>query len=115
MLKPSARAFTVLITFTALLLISWQAFAVKLARSTPTNIPVLTQTTLIATAAAPPQLTTAVLGGKSVYVLYITQTADQVLVRCYPGYAPTITLRAMGRDPKANAQKEGVMTCRPAA
>ncbi|MBE9210949.1 hypothetical protein IQ244_31510 [Nostoc sp. LEGE 06077] len=45
----------------------------------------------------------------------MTRSQDTVLVRCYPGYEPTIKVRAMGSKPNANTQKEGVMTCRPSA
>ncbi len=44
------------------------------------------------TAAQPPKLVKAKLGGKPVDVLYMTQAGDTVLVRCYPGFAPTLTL-----------------------
>ncbi len=113
MAKLSSRVFAVLITITALAVISWQFFEAKLVRSAPANSLPLNPPAMIATAAAPPQLTSATLGGKSVYVLYVTQGNDTVLVRCYPGYEPTIAIRAMGNRPKANTQKEGVMTCRP--
>ncbi|MCY7274252.1 MAG: hypothetical protein LH702_11055 [Phormidesmis sp. CAN_BIN44] len=53
-------------------------------------------------------LGTATLGGKSVYVLTMTRAGDRVLVRCYPGYQPSIKIQSMGG---ANAAKEGVMTC----
>ncbi|WP_228025730.1 hypothetical protein [Synechocystis salina] len=45
----------------------------------------------------------------------MTRAEDTVLIRCYPGYEPTIAVRAMGSNPNANTQKEGVMKCRPSA
>ena len=113
MTKLSSRMFAVLITITALLVMGWQFFDAKLVRSEPRDISTLNQPTIVATAAAPPQLTTATLGGKPVYVLYVTKSEDTILVRCYPGYEPTIAIRAMGNQPKANTQKEGVMACKP--
>jgi hypothetical protein len=111
MFKLFSQLFAVAIVVTAVALIFWQSFTAQPVRSEMANIspPPL----IVATAAAPPQLTTARLGGKSVYVLYITQSTDPVLVRCYPGYEPTIVVRTMGSNPKAKGQKEGVMTCRP--
>jgi len=70
---------------------------------------------VVATAAAAPTLVPAVLGGRPVSVLYMTRAGNTVLARCYPGYEPTMTVRAMGSDPNANTQKEGVVTCQPAA
>ena len=45
----------------------------------------------------------------------MTRAGDTVLVRCYPGYQPTITVQAMGSKPSADAPIEGVMTCKPTA
>ena len=73
------------------------------------------QPELIATAATAPYLETAILGGKPISVLYITRDGDTVLVRCYPGYQPSMKIRAMGSNPDANTQKEGVVTCQPAS
>ena len=69
---------------------------------------------IVTTAAASPILVPAKLGGKPVHVLYLTRAGDTVLVRCYPGYHPTILLQAMGSKPSADAPIEGVMTCNPA-
>ena len=113
MFKLSAQFSVVLIISTALVLISLQSFQVKSALSKTPEIDMLNQSTLIATASSPPNLVSAVLGGRPVHVLYVTQSEDTVLIRCYPGYKPTIVLRAMGSNPNANTQKEGVMTCRP--
>jgi hypothetical protein len=68
--------------------------------------------TAMATAAMPPTLVPAVLGGKPIQVLYMTRAGDTVLVRCYPGYEPSITLRVMGNKPEPTAPKEGVLTCK---
>ncbi|MBW4472876.1 MAG: hypothetical protein KME45_21240 [Stenomitos rutilans HA7619-LM2] len=65
---------------------------------------------LVATAAQPPKLVPAVLGGKPVYVLYTTQPNDVILVRCYPTYQPSLDVKPMGGQPK---QKEGTLTCKP--
>jgi hypothetical protein len=115
MSKLSARLSVALVIITALILICLQSFEPQPALSEISDIHSLDRSTLVATAAAPPNLVPAVLGGKPVYVLYVTQAEDTVLVRCYPGYEPTITVRAMGSNPNANKQKEGVMTCRSSA
>ncbi len=62
----------------------------------------------IDTAAAPPSLVPAKLGGKPVYVLYLTRSGDKVLVRCYPGQTPTLTVGAMGGQPGV---KQGTLVC----
>ncbi|NJR76679.1 MAG: hypothetical protein HC773_30250 [Scytonema sp. CRU_2_7] len=90
-------------------------FEAKSVLSEKLDIHSLNQETIVATAPLPPSLGPAVLGGKPVYVLYVTRSQDTVLVRCYPGYEPTITVRAMGSNSNAKTQKEGVMTCRPSA
>lgn len=115
MFKLSAQFSIILVILTALILISLQSFQAKPVLSETPDIDISTsnQSTLIATAPTPPNLVPAVLGGRPIYVLYVTQSEDTVLVRCYPGYEPTIALRAMGSNPNANTQKEGVMTCRP--
>ncbi|MBW4421151.1 MAG: hypothetical protein KME13_18265 [Myxacorys californica WJT36-NPBG1] len=113
MFKLSAQFSVALVISTALVLINLQLLQVKSALSETPDVFTLNQSTLIATAPAPPNLIPAVLGGRPVYVLYVTQSEDTVLVRCYPGYEPTIALRAMSSNPNANPQKEGVMTCRP--
>ena len=112
MFKLSAQFLIALVISTALVLISLQSLQIKPTLAETPDIYPLNQSTLIATAPAPPNLVPAVLGGRPVYVLYVTQSEDTVLVRCYPGYEPTITLRAMGSNPNANTQKEGIMTCR---
>ena len=115
MIKPFKLSIA-LVAITALALIGLQSFAAKPALSEISAIRSSALSTLIATAAAPPNLVRSVLGGKPVYVLYATQAEDRVLVRCYPGYEPTIAVRAMGPNPNAsNVQKEGVMTCRPSS
>ncbi|MBW4694129.1 MAG: hypothetical protein KME27_20485 [Lyngbya sp. HA4199-MV5] len=65
---------------------------------------------LVATAAQPPKLVPAVLGGKPVYVLYSTQPNDVILVRCYPTYQPSLDVKPMGGQPN---QKQGTLTCKP--
>ncbi|MEP0873150.1 hypothetical protein NDA01_25645 [Trichocoleus desertorum AS-A10] len=115
MFKLSAKFSVTLVIFTALVLISLQSFQAKPALSKTSDTYALNQPTLVATAATPPNLVPAVLGGRPVYVLYVTQSEDTVLVRCYPGYEPTIAVRAMGNDPNTDAQREGVMTCRLSA
>ena len=66
---------------------------------------------VVATAPSPPSLELAILNGTPIHVLYITQSEDTVLVRCYPGYEPTLSVRTMGNDPAADWQQEGVLTC----
>ncbi|XGB41549.1 MAG: hypothetical protein LVS60_14915 [Nodosilinea sp. LVE1205-7] len=53
----------------------------------------------LATAPAPPSLVSATLNGKPAYVLYVTRSEDRVLVRCYPGFAPTVAVRPMAGNP----------------
>lgn len=115
MFKLFSKVSVLLVTITALVLICLQSFGAKPALSETSDIASLDQSTLVATAALPPDLVRAVLGGRPVYVLNVTRTEDTVLIRCYPGYEPTIAVRAMGRNPNANTQKEGVMTCRLSA
>lgn len=75
------------------------------------EVPVVDRTPeLVATAAQPPKLVPAVLGGKPVYVLYTTQPNDVILVRCYPTYQPSLDVKPMGGQPQ---QKEGTLTCKP--
>lgn len=76
--------------------------------------PAYRQPEMIATAPTPPELVTEVLNGQPIPVLYMTRFGDQVLTRCYPGYQPKITLRAMGSNPQATGmgvQREGVIVC----
>ena len=112
MYKLSTKLFAGLAIVTMFLLFSLQPLIAKtiLPDSTP-----LKQPMLIATAATAPFLETAILGGKPISVLYVTRDIDTVLVRCYPGYQPIIEIRAMGSNPDANTQKEGVLTCHPAS
>jgi hypothetical protein len=115
MFKLSPKFSVVLVTITALVLICLQFFDAKSVLSEKLHIQSVNQPTIVATAPLPPSLVPAVLKGKPVYVLYVTRSQDTVLVRCYPGYEPTITVRTMGSNSNANTQKEGVMTCRPSA
>ncbi|WP_052055678.1 hypothetical protein [Myxosarcina sp. GI1] len=110
MLRLSTKLSVLAIVVTILLLFYFQSFK-KPALPETTSTYSLKQET-VATATAPPKLVSAILGGKQVYVLYVTQADDTVLVRCYPTYEPTITVRAMGNNSDTNTQKEGVMTCR---
>lgn len=114
MFKLSTRLFTALIAAVAVALVCLQPVGAKTALSQLPDMS-LDQQTLIATAATAPTLIPAKLGGKPVYVLYVTRAEDTVLVRCYPGYQPAIAVRAMGGKPGADAQKEGVMTCKQGA
>lgn len=111
MSKLSKKLFAVLAIAITFLLLYLQPLGAKaiLSNSTPTNP--MKQPVIIATASTAPSLETAILGGKPISVLYITRADDTVLVRCYPGYQPTIKIRAMGNKPNANTQKEGVVTC----
>ncbi len=93
---------------TGLIIIGLQFFGAKPALSTVPDSVALNPPTIVATAAAAPTLGSATLGGKPVYVLTMTRAGDKVLVRCYPGYQPTIKIQSMGG---ANTAKEGVMTC----
>jgi hypothetical protein len=63
----------------------------------------------IATAPQPPSITPAKLGGKPVYVLYMTRSEDTVLVRCYPGQTPTLTVKDMAGQ---TGVKEGTLVCK---
>ncbi|MBD2100343.1 hypothetical protein [Leptolyngbya sp. FACHB-261] len=115
MFKVSAKLSVVLVFITALVLVCLQSFEAKPALSETSDIHFPDQPTIVATAPLPPNLVPAVLGGKPVYVLYVTRSEDTVLVRCYPGYEPAITVQAMGSNSNANTPREGVMTCRPSA
>lgn len=63
----------------------------------------------IATAPQPPALVQAKLGGKPVYVLYVTRNSDTVIVRCYPTQSPTLVVKDMPGQPGV---KEGTLTCK---
>jgi hypothetical protein len=62
----------------------------------------------LSTVAEAPRLVPAILNGNPVSVLYVTRSSDTVLVRCYPGFEPSMTLRPMGSN---SPQGEGVLTC----
>ncbi len=111
MFKLSAKLFAVLMAIAAFSLVCFQSFAAQPTLSATPNIQPLELPTLVASAPAPPRLVQSILGGQPIYVLYSTRAEDRVLIRCYPGYEPTITVRAMGSNPSASVQKEGVMTC----
>lgn len=114
MSKLFTRLYTSLTIITVLVLVYLQSLGAKPVLSelgSPSSHPPI----IVATAAAPPTLVSAKLGGRPVHVLYMTRAGDTVLVRCYPGYQPTITIQAMGSKPSADAPKEGVMTCKSAA
>ena len=65
-----------------------------------------TLTPAIATAPMAPKLVMAKLNGKPIQVLYVTRSEDKVLVRCYPGYEPKVTVQQ-----KPDGTKEGLLTC----
>lgn len=113
MFKLSTKLFVaVLAIATTFLLLYLQPLGAKSILSDSVTTP---QTELIATAATAPYLENAILGGKPISVLYVTRDGDKVLVRCYPTYQPIMKVRAMGSNPDANTQKEGVVTCQPAS
>ncbi|MGG6268126.1 hypothetical protein ACQ4M3_31875 [Leptolyngbya sp. AN03gr2] len=60
----------------------------------------------IATAPTPPQLDRAVLGGKPIHVLSMTRSGDRVLIRCYPGQQPKLTVQT-----RTDGVKEGLLVC----
>ncbi len=111
MLKLYSKLSVLAFVATILLLFCFQLLK-KPALSETSDTYSLEQETTVATATAPPKLVPAILGGKQVYILYVTQAENTILVRCYPTYEPTITVRAMGSNPDTNTQKEGVVTCR---
>lgn len=110
----STKLAAVLAIVTAFVLVWLQFLGAKLVLSA-VSVSTHNQPVVVATAVAAPTLVPAVLGGRPVSVLYMTRAGDTVLARCYPGYEPTMTVRAMGNNPNANGQKEGVVTCQPAA
>ncbi len=69
---------------------------------------VLNANPALSTVAQAPRLVPAILNGNPVSVLYVTRSSDTVLVRCYPGFEPSLTLRPMGGN---QLQSEGVLTC----
>ncbi|MBE9155408.1 hypothetical protein IQ265_00910 [Nodosilinea sp. LEGE 06152] len=62
----------------------------------------------LSTVAEAPRLVPAILNGNPISVLYVTRSSDTVLVRCYPGFEPSIAVRPMGGN---SPQGEGVLTC----
>ncbi len=112
MVKLSIKWSVLLSVITGLVIVGLQFFWAKPALSTMPDSSALNSPTIVATAAAAPTLGAATLGGKPVYVLTMTRAGDRVLVRCYPGYLPTITIQSMGG---ANTAKEGMMTCKSPA
>lgn len=115
MSKLFTRLYTSLTVITVLILVCLQSLGAKPVWSEKFGSSSLQPPTIVATVPAPPALISAKLGGKPVHVLYMTRAGDTVLVRCYPGYQPTITVQAMGSKPSADTPKEGVMTCKPTA
>ncbi len=113
MFKLSTKLFltllAIIITFLIVYLQPLKATAI-LPDSTP-----IKQLVLMATAPTAPYLETAILGGKPISVLYVTRADDNVLVRCYPGYQPSMVIRSMGSNPSANTQKEGIVICQPSS
>ncbi len=65
-------------------------------------------TPVLSTVAEAPRLMQAILNGRPVSVLYVTRSSDTVLTHCYPGFEPSLTVRAMGGN---SGQMEGVLTC----
>ncbi len=59
------------------------------------------------TAPSPPQLTKIKVNGKTENILFITRSEDTVLVRCYPGFAPTLTV---GKK-QPNVSTTGYLEC----
>jgi len=113
MSKLFSKLTLVVSIITALVIIYLQSFGAQPALSETSGLTALNSPSMIATAPTAPLLEPAVLGGKPVYVLSMTRAGDRVLVRCYPGYLPSIKIRAMGSE--ANASQEGDMTCQPLA
>ena len=113
MFKLSSKLFVAILAIaTTFLMLYLQPLGANSILSDSVTTP---QPELIATAATAPYLETAILGGKPISVMYITRDGDTVLMRCYPGYQPSMKVRAMGSNPDANTQKEGVVTCQPAS
>ncbi len=59
------------------------------------------------TAPSPPQLTKIEINGKTENILFITRSKDTVLVRCYPGLVPTLTV---GKK-QPNVSTTGYLKC----
>jgi hypothetical protein len=64
---------------------------------------------VFSTAPSPPQLTKIEIDGKTKNILFITRSNDTVLVRCYPGLAPTLTV---GKK-QPNVSTTGYLKCQP--
>jgi hypothetical protein len=62
----------------------------------------------LSTAPSPPQLTKIKVNGKMENILFITRSSDTVLVRCYPGYVPTIKIG----EKKPNISTTGYLKCK---
>jgi hypothetical protein len=110
MLKFFAQPITLMLSVLALLLtLAWQGNAYT--GTNEATIGVISPPSVLATAPSPPYLQPAILNGQPIQVLYITRSEDTVLVRCYPGYEPTLSVRTMGNNPEGTGQQEGVLTC----
>jgi hypothetical protein len=72
------------------------------------GLSLLRATPALSTVAEAPRLVPAILNGNPISVLYVTRSSDTVLVRCYPGFEPSLTVQAMGGNAP---QQEGVLTC----
>lgn len=113
MSKLFTKLTVLMSVITAITIICLQSFSSQPALSGTSALSPASSPSMIATAPAAPLLEQAVLGGKPVYVLSMTRAGDRVLVRCYPGYLPSIRIRAMGTG--ANTSQEGDMTCQALA
>lgn len=113
MSKLFTKLTIVVSIITALVIVCLQSFGAQPALSETTELNPLNPPSMIAVAPAAPTVEPAVLQGKPVYVLSMTRDGDRVLVRCYPGYLPSIKIRAMGSG--ANTSLEGDMVCQPLA
>lgn len=113
MSKLFTKLTVVMSIIAALVIVCLQSFGAQPALSEMSGSTSLNPPSMIATAPTAPTLEQAVLGGKPVYVLSMTRDGDRVLVRCYPGYLPSIKIRAMGSG--TNTSQEGDMTCQPLA
>jgi hypothetical protein len=113
MQKLSLIWFVAIAAIAALLVLCMQTMSTSSALSAVSHAPV-NSPTIIATAATAPTLVSAKLAGKPVHVLYMTRAGDTVLVRCYPGYLPSIAIQSMGGKPNTEVPKEGVLICKAA-
>jgi hypothetical protein len=62
----------------------------------------------LSTAPSPPQLTKVKVNGKTENVLFITRSSDTILVRCYPGFVPNLTI---GKK-QPNVSTTGYLKCK---